>query len=201
MKQTTKLPDKRLERVLISERAIRARLKVLARRIVADSAGRPCVHLVGVLKGAVVFMADLGREIRKAGGPPVRFGFVRARAYGAVLKGTGETTREVRVDLMPDGVRGSDVLLVEDILDQGFTLERVRDLLLDEGARSVQLCVLLNKQLAAPTPQVRALRERLIPDYEGFRIPDRWVAGYGLDAKEEFRELPYVAIVREEYYR
>ena len=58
-----------------------------------------------------------------------------------------------------------------------------------------------SKSKPSPTRQVRALRERLIPDYEGFRIPDRWVAGYGLDAKEEFRELPYVAIVREEYYR
>jgi len=127
---------------------------------------------------------------------------MRARTYGENLKGGDEGVLEVATERMFGEVGGRDVLLVEDILDQGFTLSRVRDLLLSEaGVRSVKLCVLLNKLLTSPSPESARARARLSPDYTGFDVPDRWVAGYGLDAGEEFRELPYVVIVREECFR
>jgi len=196
------LSDERLDRVLISERRIRQRVRQLAVEVSRDFAGHQALCLVGILKGGVVFMSDLGREIRRAGGPDLRYEFVRARAYAAGIKADGETSRDVRLELLPDDLAGKDVLLVEDILDQGFTLVRIRDALLRQAqAKSVRLCVLLDKALAAPTPQVQELRRQLHLDYVGFRVPDRWVAGYGLDAGEDFRELPFIAIVREEFYR
>jgi len=193
--------DERLERVLITEAEIRNRVQELARQIARDFADHESICMIGVLKGAFVFMSDLGREIRRAGGPELRYDFIRAKAYGCDVKEGGETTREVRIDLLPDPVEGKDVLLVEDILDQGFTLACIRELLLKEQrAKSVKLCVLLKKELDSPTPEVREVRETLRPDYSGFTVPDRWVAGYGLDAGEDFRELPCVVVVREAYY-
>ena len=110
------------------------------------------IPTLGVL-GAFVFAADLGREIRKAGGPETRYDFIRASAYGAGVKENNDVSREVRLELIPDDVKGRDVLLVEDILDQGFTLARIRKTLLDsKGARSVRLCVLLEKVIESPAP-------------------------------------------------
>ncbi|MBT3376116.1 MAG: hypoxanthine phosphoribosyltransferase [Lentisphaerae bacterium] len=190
--------DPRIESVLLDAAAIRARIREMAQAIAGDLSGHDEITLLGVLKGAFVFMSDLGRELREAGGPSVRFEFVRAKTYGAAIKGTGETERTVSVDWLGADLAGKDVVLVEDILDQGFTLAHIRELLLTEvGVKSVRICVLLDKQLDCPTPAVRALRETLPVDYHGFRVPDRWVAGYGLDVAEEFRELPCVIVVRE----
>jgi hypoxanthine phosphoribosyltransferase len=192
----------RIERTLIGEADVRRRTEELGAEIARDFAGQDTVHMVGVLKGAFVFMADLGRAVWKAGGPDVRYDFIRASAYGVAVKGGGERARAVRLDMVPTGLDGKDVLLIEDILDQGFTLAHIRDYLGKEcGARSVKLCVLLDKDLSCPSAQVQAVRRRLVPDYTGFRIPDRWVAGCGLDVAEEFRALPEVVVVREEFYR
>lgn len=194
--------ESRLESVLIPATDLQARVDELAAAIARDFAGRDVVHLVGVLKGAWVFLADLARAIRRAGGPTVQYHFLRASTYGSAVKDPGETGRAVRLEGLPEAVRGGDVLLVEDILDQGFTLAGIRRALLVEGgARSVRLCVLLSKTLDTPTPEVAQVRREVVPDYVGFVIPDRWVAGYGLDVAEEFRDLPYVAIVREECFR
>ena len=190
--------DERVQKILLSEEQIRDRVDALAAEIVRDYTGRAEIHVVGVLKGAFVFMADLGRAIRRHDGPSVHFHFLRASTYGSELKSTGETSRKVRLEMMPPNLCGKDVLLVEDILDQGFTLSRIRDALLDEeGAQSVKLCVMLDKMLDDPAPEVVALREKLIPDYAGFQVPDRWLVGYGLDVAEEFRDWPCVAVVRE----
>lgn len=193
--------DHRLERVLISETRLRKRIRELAQAIVHDSDPARPLRLVAILKGAFVFAADLGREIRRCGGPPVRYDFIRAVTYGTTV-GNGDTTdRQVRIEWAPDTLAGEDVVLVEDILDQGRTLAHVRDLLLGAlRARSVRLCVLLDKRLDSPSPAVAARRQALPVDYVGFTIADRWVAGYGLDAAEEFRDLPFIAIVREEFF-
>ena len=198
MSDTVRLQDRRIERVLLSEARIRERVRAIAESICRDFAGSGVLHMIGILKGAFVFMSDLGREIRRAGGPAVRYDFVSAQTYGSEVKGSGETSREVHVKLMFDDISGRDVLLVEDILDQGFTLSRLREVLLaDAGVRSVKLCVLLNKVLESPSRQVSQLRAQLAPDYIGFDVPDRWLAGYGLDAAEDFRELPEIIVVRE----
>lgn len=192
----------RIESVLLSEEVIGARVRELASDICRDRRGQDVLSMVVVLKGAFVFAADLGRAIHKAGGPEIRYDFVRASSYGTEVGSEGGTGRRVRLALVPDNLQGKDVLLVEDILDQGSTLARIREALLNEcRARSVKLCVLLYKQLDAPAPEVSAVRASLVPDYVGFEIPDKWVAGYGLDAAEEFRDLPFVAAVHEEYYR
>jgi hypoxanthine phosphoribosyltransferase len=158
--------------------------------------------MVGVLNGAFMFAADLGRAIRRAGGPPVTYGFLKAGTYGDNLKDGCPAEPVVSVDLVPDGLAGQDVLLVDDILDQGFTLAKLRSMLLDaHGARTVTLCVAVRKVLEAPPDHVRELRERVTPDYVGFDIPDRWVVGYGLDAAGELRDLPCIAAVKEEFFR
>ncbi|MCK5806716.1 MAG: hypoxanthine phosphoribosyltransferase [Lentisphaeria bacterium] len=194
--------DPRFESILLSAEQIAARIREIAATIAADYADTRSLHLLGVLKGACIFLADLGREIRRADGPSIQYEFIRASTYAGGIKEKHETSRPVAIASMPESLRGQDVLIVEDILDQGFTLHEIRRTLLDEmGARSVRICVLLNKQLDTPTPEVADLRERLVPDYVGFDVPDRWVAGYGLDIEEEFRDLPYVAIVREEQFQ
>ncbi len=193
--------DPRLECILIDEAAIEIRLAELARAILADAVDAKRLRLVGVLKGGWMFLADLARAIRRENGPRVLYEFIRASTYGAEVKQAGETERQVAIAGLPANIQGDHIVLVEDILDQGFTLSAIRRRLLAEGAASVRLCVFLDKQLEAPAPEVRRIRAELIPDYVGFPVPDRWVVGYGLDVDEEFRDLPYVAIAREEYFQ
>jgi len=190
--------EPRLESVLISAAAIQSRVVALADEMIRDLPRQETLHFVAVLKGAWVFLADLARALRRAGGPHVHYHFLRASTYGLGLKADGEAQREVRIEGVPETLRGGDVVLVEDILDQGFTLAAIRRALLDtHGVRSVRLCVLLSKTLSQPSPEVARLRRELIPDYVGFEVPDRWVAGYGLDVGENFRDLPYIAVVNE----
>ncbi len=93
------------------------------------------------------------------------------------------------------------MLLIEDIVDQGFTLFEVREKLLEEqNPKSLKICVLLNKILKNPTKEVREIKNKLFLDYLGFEIPDRWIAGYGIDAGEDFRHLPFIISVKEKYY-
>ena len=195
------MTDHRIQGVLHSRGEIAERVRQLGEMIASDRADAEEVHVVGVLKGAFVFMADLGRAIAESGGPPIRYHFVKASAYGGSVKANGETDRQVSVELIPQGIRGKKVIVVEDILDQGFTLRRLCDVLVaEQGAASIDLCVLLVKQLESPTPEVAANRSDLEVRYSGFEIPDRWVAGYGLDVNEEFRELPDVVVVKEEVF-
>lgn len=166
-------------RVLLSEDAIRRRVAELGARITEDYRGRDLV-LVCLLKGAVVFHADLCRAV----GLPLRVEFLRAASYGS---GTA-TSGRVRIDEV-DGIElaGSDVVVVEDIVDSGLTLAAILDWLRDRGARSVEVCALLWKERGVDHPfQVR---------YIGFRIEDRFVVGYGLDHAELYRNLPYVALL------
>jgi len=190
--------EPRIDRILIPEAEIDRRLEAMAAEIGRDTSSTQVLHCVAVLKGAFVFMADLGRAIHRAGGPKVEYHFLQARTYGRETKSANEKTRPVvtpNLDL--EDLSGRDVLLLEDVLDQGFTLTALRQRLLTEiGARSVRICVLLEKQLDAPSPEVQALRRQLRADYVGFTIPDLWVVGYGLDAAGQLRNLPFVAVLR-----
>ena len=168
-------------RPLISTQDIAARVAALGSEIAArlpDGA----LTAVGVLRGAFIFMADLVRAIPR----DVRCDFLGVRSYGAATETSGVV--QITSDLgMP--ISGRHVLLVEDIVDTGLTLRYLLDLLQAQGPTSLHVCTLLNK------PSRRRVEVPL--DFVGFEIPDRFVVGYGLDAAQKYRNLPYVAAVDE----
>lgn len=172
-------PD--VKTVLLSEAALRDRIRGLGERITRDYAGRRLL-VVGVLKGSVVFLADLLRTI----GPEVdvHVDFVAVASYA----GTASTgTVRVLLDLR-ENPEGRDVLLVEDIVDTGLTLSSLTETLRARKPRSLEVCTLLDKPDCRKTP--------LSPKYTGFKIPDEFVVGFGLDCDERYRQLPYVGVLR-----
>jgi hypoxanthine phosphoribosyltransferase len=172
-----------LERVLITENQIARRIRAMSRDIQRDFAGRELV-VVSLLNGTVMFLADLIRQLSL----PLRLDFIGVSSYGAATH-SGELvfTKELRL-----GVRGRDVLLVDDILDTGKTLSRVLAKLQALQPRRLRTCVLLNKT-------ARRL-EKIQADYVGFEIPDFFVVGYGLDFAERYRNLPFVGVLRPHVY-
>jgi hypoxanthine phosphoribosyltransferase len=166
-------------RVLLDEPTIADRVQALARQIDADFAGSEDLVAIGVLKGSVFFFTDLVRRLQT----PLRIDFFQTTSYGS-----GTTAGEVRIKRDIDlSIRGKDVILVEDIIDTGWTLRTILDLFRFRGARSVKLCALLDKHEA---------REVDVPiDYCGFRIGREFVVGYGLDFNERYRNLPYIGVV------
>jgi hypoxanthine phosphoribosyltransferase len=194
----------RIDRVLIAESCLKRRIHALAQEICRDYKNAEELIFVIILKGAFVFASDLGREIYKIcglQGPEIRYGFIKAVTYGEEIKHSGEKEREVKIELKPQDLEGKDVLLIEDIVDQGFTLFKIKQKLLEEeNLNSLKTCALLNKILKNPTKEVREMKNKLILDYLGFEIPDRWIAGYGIDAGEDLRHLPFIISVKEDYY-
>jgi hypoxanthine phosphoribosyltransferase len=163
-------------RTLIPGRRLRLRVRALGRRITRDYQGRDLV-LVGVLKGAFIFMADLVRAVDL----PLRCDFVRVSSYaGTQSRGSLRCEFDVTQSL-----RGKHVLLVEDVVDTGLTAAGVLESLRAKKPVSLRLCALLHKPARA--------RVRLPIDYLGFAIPDRFVVGYGLDHEGLHRNLPYIA--------
>lgn len=196
--------ERKIDKILIPEQYIKARIKALARKISKDYEMAKEINLVTILKGAFVFASDLGREIYNVSGlkgPEIKFDFIKAVTYGKEIKQTQESQRKVRIELKPLDLRGKDVLLIEDIVDQGFTLWEIRKNLLEkENLNSLKICALFNKALKDPSTEVREIKEKLALDYLGFEIPDRWIAGYGIDAGGDFRHLPFIVAVKETYY-
>ena len=166
-------------RCLISSEQIASRVRELAAQISADYAGKVPL-LVGVLKGAWVFMADLVRHLSI----PVRCDFVKLSSYGANTNSSGEV--QLHLDLTI-AAEGQDILLVEDIIDTGTTIPWLLDRLVKKHPASVRLCALLDK------PARRRVPVKI--DYLGFSIPNSFVVGYGIDCAEEYRELPYVGYI------
>jgi len=176
-----------LKRVYIPEEIIARRVKELAELIATDFSSY--IHALVILKGAVVFAADLFREIHRIAPVEIYHSFLKASSYGTGTCSGGEVVLSHDVH----EVRGKHILIVEDIVDTGVTLARLRDYLLKErGARSVGTCVLLDKP-ARRIPGVHAPIE-----YRGFEVEDLFLVGYGLDYAEKYRELPYVAVLDEE---
>ncbi len=171
----------KLGRPLVSEDAIRRRVAGLGREITARYAGRDLV-LVTVLKGGFMFMADLVREIDL----PLRMDFMAVSSY---VPGAAHGKVRITKDLDED-IEDAAVLVVEDIIDTGLTLNFLLDVLRQRRPAELEVCVLLDKD-------VRRIVDLPIA-YRGFGIPDRFVVGYGLDLRGHFRELPYVATVRDE---
>ncbi len=173
-----------VKEVLLSEEEISLRVKELGKVISNDYKSKDLI-LVGILKGAVIFMADLCKNIDL----PITIDFMAVSSYGDSTRSTGEVKIIKDLDF---SVEGKEVLIVEDIIDTGLTLAYLTDNLRKRGANSVKIVTLLDK------PNRRNIEVKV--DYLGFSIPDEFVVGYGLDYAELYRNLPYVAALKEEVY-
>ena len=173
-----KIDDRR--KILFTPQRIQKRIREMVTRIEADQQGKELV-LVAVLKGSVVFLADLVRAFSRQ----LAFDFIGVSSYGSSLASLGVVTLEKEIS---SDIRGKSVLLVDDILDTGRTLGWIKEHLRRFSPQEVKICVLLEKQ----RPRVIEVKA----DYVGFRIPDVFVYGYGLDFEDKFRHLPYIAELR-----
>lgn len=168
-----------IEEIIFSKRTIKKKVAQIARQISRDYKDKP-VLLVGILKGAFVFLADLAREIDI----PVEFDFMALSSYGSATKTSGVV--RILKDLDTD-ISGRHVLIVEDIIDTGLTLNYLLNNLKARRPESLEICALLNKRTANKVD--------LPIKYEGFEIPDVYVVGYGLDCAQGCRNLPYIATI------
>lgn len=164
---------------IITQEAVQKRIKELGSNITRDYAGQE-LYLIGVLKGAFAFYADLARVISL----PVRVGFILASSYQGATHSSGKV--KILSDIVDD-IKGKNVLLVEDIVDSGLTLQFLNKTLKAKKPKSLKVCVLLNKT------EGRQVDVDL--DYIGFEIPDKYIVGYGLDYDNKYRNLPYLAIL------
>jgi len=170
-----------LPAVLLTEEQIATRVRELAEQISADYAGRELL-VIGVLKGSWVFLADLVRLLTV----PLAVDFTMVSSYGANTESSGEVKTVLDVKCR---VEGRDVLVVEDIIDTGLTLNYIVDNLRLRQPRSLKIVALMDK------PARR--RVGISADYVGFEVPDRFVVGYGVDLAEQYRALPYVGYIEE----
>ncbi len=171
-------------KVLISEEEIKRRVKELGKQITEDYAGKDIV-VVSVLKGSVMFMADLLREIDVH----TEIDFMVCSSYGSGVVSTG-AVKMLKDIFLP--IEGRDVIIVEDILDTGKTLHYIKDYLWARKPNSIQICTLLDK------PERR--QADINADYIGFVVPDEFVIGYGLDYDEHYRNLPYIGVLKPSVY-
>lgn len=173
-------------KVLISEEELHSRIAQLGEEITRDYAGKDPV-ILGVLKGVVVFYADMIRQIRV----PCQMDFMCLSSYHGT-QSTGNMV--VRQDMSVD-VSGRHVLILEDIFDTGTSLDYTYHHVLSKKPASIRICTLLDK------PERRKPGITLVPDYVGFTIPNEFVVGYGLDFNEHYRNLPYVGVLKPEAYQ
>jgi len=178
-------PRDDFERILLSEEEIETRVKGLAQQISEDYADTSTLYLVGILKGAFIFLADLARKITV----PHKVDFMALSSYGATTESTGEV--RIIMDLRQP-VEGMHVLIVEDIIDTGNTVHYLQRLLKGRQPASLKTCALVKKKRNSIEVPV---------DYLGFTIPNVWVVGYGLDFADTYRTLPYIAELKSEVYQ
>ncbi|MDQ3323666.1 MAG: hypoxanthine phosphoribosyltransferase [Acidobacteriota bacterium] len=177
---TTEFSNPNFETLLSAEQ-IKARVREMGAEITRDYAGREPI-LIGILKGACIFLSDLMREVDLK----VSLEFMAVSSYGKAQKSSGEVRIIKDLDV---AVEDKDLIVVEDIVDTGLTLSYLLANLQSRGASSVKLVSLLDK------PEPRIVKELKI-DYCGFQVPNNFVVGYGLDAAERYRNLPFIAIVK-----
>lgn len=177
--------DRDIDHILVTEEQLKAKVNELGAQITQDYKGRDLL-LVSILKGSVVFMADLMRAIRM----PCGIDFMVVSSYGGANTTSTGLVKIVK-DLDQD-LSGKDLLIVEDILDTGITLSHLVPMLKLRNPASVRLCTILSK------PSRR--KADIEPDYLGFEVPDEFVVGYGLDYDENYRNLPYVGVLKPEVY-
>ncbi|MCG9966676.1 hypoxanthine phosphoribosyltransferase [Pelotomaculum terephthalicicum JT] len=174
------------EKILLTEEQLELQVAELGRRISQDYAGKE-ILVVGILKGAMVFLADLVRKITV----PTYFDFISVSSYGSSTKSSGVV--RILKDL-DRSITGRHVLIVEDIIDTGLTLNYLLENLSSRHPASIKLCALLDK------PSRRLKPANINIDYCGFTIPDEFVVGYGLDYNERYRNLPYIMILSPKIY-
>jgi hypoxanthine phosphoribosyltransferase len=166
--------------VLFSAEQIAERVREMGATIAADYAGREFI-LIGILKGATLFLADLMRAIDA----PVSVEFMAVSSYGNRTRSSGEVRIVKDLDV---SIEGKNVIVVEDIVDTGLTLSYLLENLRSRGAASVKLAALLDK----PEPR----KSHVSIDYVGFEVPNKFLVGYGLDAAERYRNLPFIAVMK-----
>ena len=178
--------EKNIEKVLLTEEQIQTRIRELGEELSREYAGKDPIF-VGVLKGVVVFYADMVRQITV----PCQFDFMWISSYSGT-ESTGQM--DVKRDISTN-IKGRHVVILEDIYDTGNSLSFVRQHLLKKEPASLKICTLLDK------PERRNPSVTLQADYTGFVIPNEFVVGYGLDFNEYYRNLPYVGILKPEAYQ
>jgi hypoxanthine phosphoribosyltransferase len=174
-----------LKEILLTPEQIAARIKELGEQISVEYAGKE-ILMIGILRGAVIFMSDLARSIKV----PVSLDFMAVSSYGMSTTSSGVV--RIMKDL-DEEIQGKHLLIVEDIIDTGLTLNYLLENLKSRGPASIKICTLLNK------PERRKAEVHI--DYNGFSIPDRFVVGYGLDYAEKYRNLPFIGILKPEVYQ
>ena len=178
--------DKDMAKVLFSQEELQTRIRELGAQLSEDYRGKTPT-MVCILKGAIMFYTDLVRSMDI----PLTMDFMAVSSYGNSTKSSGEV--EIRKNLSTS-IEGKHVVIVEDIVDSGFTLTYLTRLLNTRGAKSIKLCTLLDK------PSRRAPGITLRADYSGFAVGNEFVVGYGLDYAELYRNLPYIGVLKPEIY-
>lgn len=167
---------------LLNEDEIKAKVKELAKEIEMEFMGEE-IYIVGILKGACIFVSDLIREFTC----PIKLDFMALSSYGMALESSGVV--KIIKDLDMD-IEGKNVLIVEDIIDTGLTMEYLRDYLTARRCKKLKICTLLDK------PEGRKCD--IQADFTGFHLPDEFIIGYGIDCQENYRNLPYIAYVKQD---
>lgn len=173
-----------VKKVLVTKEEIDSMVARLASQISKDYDGRQLV-LIGVMKGCLIFLADLLRSISI----PVEFGTITASSYGSGTTSSGQIKIINDIDVK---IKGKDVIIVEDLVDTGLTLNYLKDFLLLRSPASVKICVAFDKPSRRKNP--------INTDYKGMDIPDEFIVGYGLDFDEKYRNLPEICVLKEEIY-
>lgn len=176
--------NKDIAKILVTEEELDRKTTEIANRISKDYADKD-LFMIGILKGGVIFAADLIKKITV----PMEIDFMAVSSYGKESETSGVVTLKKDVDSM---LSGKDVLIVEDIVDSGYTMAYLKRFLEDRQATSVKICTLLNK------PSRR--RVDIDIDYYGFEIPDEFAVGYGMDYDEKYRNLPYIGVLDPKIY-
>lgn len=173
-----------VERILVSEEEIKKTVTELSEKINNNYKNEELLIVV-ILKGSMIFASDLVKELTM----PVTIDFMRASSYGAGTASSGFIN--IKQDLEQD-ITGKNVLIIEDIIDSGNTLHKLKELLRERNPKSIKICTLLDKPSRRVTP--------VTVEYSGIAIPDEYVVGYGLDYNEVLRNLPYVGVLKREIY-
>ena len=174
--------DEHVQNILITEEEIKEKVKVLAARIDSDYAGKEPV-LLSILNGSFMFTADIMRELTI----PVGINFIFASSYGSETVSSGDVKIHNVKGFDP---AGKDIIIIEDIIDSGRTLSKIKARLIEEGAASVEICTFLDK----PSRRLVDIKAK----YTGFEVPDEFVIGYGLDFDQKYRDLPYISYLEED---
>ncbi|MEZ4357470.1 MAG: hypoxanthine phosphoribosyltransferase [Eubacteriales bacterium] len=180
-----KILEKDIKNVLLTKEQIEKRVAEMGKQISEDYAGKDII-MVGILRGAAIFYADLAREISL----PVHMNFMAISSYDLSSISSGAV--RINYDLEED-ITGKDVIIVEDIIDTGLTLKYLYENLEARGPKSLKTCCCLDK------PSRRKVEFK--PDYVGFEVPDEFIVGYGLDYAQKYRNLEYLGALKEEIYR